>query len=146
MKSMNKRRTFNIIVRWLPAVVTMAAIFYMSHQPATTLAKMLPYFNKVFPQMQSFNWGHFVAYFVLGIAIYWGLVGKTRPLTGKIMTVVICTLYGVTDEVHQLFVAGRHFDVVDIRNDAIGASLAMLIISIPPLSRLFIKLSNHCEK
>lgn len=141
------QRLLNMLWRWGPAVLWMAVIFYFSHQPATTLDKMIPFFHKIFPHMQSFNWGHFVAYFILAITVYWGLSRRNmRPLFGKAAAVIICVLYGFTDEYHQLFIDGRHFDLLDIRNDAIGATLAMLLLSIPPLHRLFLKIRHHCEK
>lgn len=134
------------VLRWGPVIVWMGIIFYLSHQPATSLEKMLPYFNRLFPSMQSFNWGHFLAYFILGLCMLLALGSKFNHWKGKIVVVIVCTLYGITDEVHQLYVEGRHFDVADIRNDAIGAALAMLFVSIPSINRLYIKLSNYCEK
>ena len=35
--------------------------------------------------------------------------------------VAISSLYGVTDEYHQLFVPGRSFDVLDMLADALGS-------------------------
>jgi len=36
--------------------------------------------------------------------------------------IVISSLYGVTDEYHQVFVPGRTFDVLDMAADAFGAA------------------------
>jgi VanZ family protein len=38
-----------------------------------------------------------------------------------VAAVVISTLYGVSDEYHQLFVPGRSFDVFDMLADFIGS-------------------------
>jgi len=38
------------------------------------------------------------------------------------------TLYGITDEIHQRFVPGRMYDVVDMVADAIGAVIAVVVI------------------
>lgn len=135
-----------LLVRWMPAIGWMGVIFYLSHQPATELEKILPYFNRFFPAMQSFNWGHFIAYFILGLFLFWALLERFNHLRGKIVIILLCMLYGVTDEIHQLFVAGRHFDWLDIRNDAIGAALAMLFVSIPIINKWLKNLSNRCEK
>ena len=35
--------------------------------------------------------------------------------------IAIASLYGVTDEYHQLFVPGREFDVLDLVADTIGS-------------------------
>ena len=41
-----------------------------------------------------------------------------RAVLGAIM---ISTLYGISDEYHQMFVPGRTFDVLDMVADAIGS-------------------------
>ena len=38
--------------------------------------------------------------------------------------VVVATLYGISDEIHQYFVPPRQVEVRDILADALGASLA----------------------
>lgn len=55
----------------------------------------------------------------------------------KAAIVLLCGLYGVTDEFHQSFVGGRMPDMMDIRNDMIGALFWTLLIAIPPLRRLW---------
>lgn len=129
-----------IVIRWGPALFIMAAIFYLSHQPGGQLSTYLPYFQRLFPGMSSFNWGHFVAYFVLGCTFYWGLGPRWANLKGRLLVVGLCILYGITDEIHQIFIPERTADWIDVRNDAIGASLAMLLSSVPPLHRLYLKL------
>lgn len=118
----------------------MGVIFYLSHQTGEKLGSVLPLFQKLFPAMQSFNWGHFVAYFILAIAVYYGLGPKHFSWKGKLLTVLICAVYGVTDEIHQMFVDDRTPDIIDIRNDVIGAALAVGCLSIPFVHRLFAKL------
>jgi VanZ family protein len=100
---------------------------------------MLPFFLKFFPAMKSFNWGHFAAYFILALTFYWGLGKKYANLKGKILVIGLCVAYGITDEYHQSFIAGRHPDPVDLRNDAIGALLAMIVLSIPPFKTIYLR-------
>lgn len=123
-------------IRWLPAVVWMAAIFYMSHQTGDKIGTLLPLFRQWFPAMESFDWGHFVAYFVLACTYYWALLPRSATWAGKALVVALCLAYGVTDEFHQQFVDGRSPDIKDLRNDTIGAALAMLLLSVPRLERL----------
>jgi VanZ family protein len=40
---------------------------------------------------------------------------------------VLTTLYGITDEIHQLYVPGRHGQPADVLFDAAGA-LAMILL------------------
>jgi hypothetical protein len=44
-----------------------------------------------------------------------------------IFCILIATAYSLTDEVHQLFVPGRHASLLDSGLDTIGAALAMLV-------------------
>ena len=46
---------------------------------------------------------------------------RARALGSVLAAVVISTLYGVSDEYHQMFVPGRTFDALDILADALGA-------------------------
>lgn len=127
------------MLRWLPAVIWMAGIFYMSHQTGDDLGTLLPFFQKLVPAMQSFDWGHFLAYFGLALTFYWAMLPRSRTWSGKLVVVLLCLLYGITDEYHQRFVEGRMPDALDLRNDTIGAALAMLAVSIPAVERLFRK-------
>ena len=42
-----------------------------------------------------------------------------------VFSFILCTFYGVSDEVHQLFVPGRNPDAVDVLADAIGTILGI---------------------
>ena len=65
------------------------------------------------------------------IAAYAGLGALSARATGKglrdvswraiLAAVVISSLYGVSDEYHQLFVPGRSFDILDMVADTIGS-------------------------
>jgi VanZ family protein len=65
------------------------------------------------------------------IAAYAGLGALSARATGKglrdvswravLAAIVISSLYGVSDEYHQLFVPGRSFDVLDMVADIIGS-------------------------
>jgi VanZ family protein len=74
---------------------------------------------------------HGVAYSGLSAVIVWALVdGDLRRV--RVRTVIQATLlsaaYGLSDEVHQLFVPRRSFDVFDILADAVGAFAAALAV------------------
>ena len=66
---------------------------------------------------------HFSVYAVLGVSTYmlvvtnFGLNGKKAFFTA----LIVCVLYAATDEVHQLFVAGRSGEVKDVLIDSTGA-------------------------
>lgn len=135
----------NRFIRWSPCLIWMAVIFSLSQQTGSDLNTFLPFFQRFFPQMQSFDWGHFAAYFLLALAFLWAFGGSQPDWRLKLLTVLFCLLYGLTDEFHQTFVPGRTADWHDLRNDGIGAALAMLAVSLPPIARLYAKLP-HTKK
>jgi VanZ family protein len=65
------------------------------------------------------------------VAAYAGLGALTARAAGQgvrnvswravVAAIVISTLYGVSDEYHQLYVPGRSFDVFDMLADLIGS-------------------------
>lgn len=46
-----------------------------------------------------------------------------------VWAVVLASLYGITDEVHQYFVPGRSSDVLDWCADTVGALLAVALVA-----------------
>ncbi|NBI30690.1 hypothetical protein ERL59_17200 [Chengkuizengella sp. YPA3-1-1] len=118
----------------------MIIIFVLSQQQGDELHSMLPLFQKWFPGMTSFNWGHIIAYFILSWFILIGLGHKYNTFQGKIFVIFLCLLYGVTDEIHQSYIPGRTPEILDLRNDTFGAALGMVLISIPPLKKVYKKL------
>lgn len=108
-----------IILRWLPVLLWMGIIFYLSSQTEKNL-------KSLFPFLDQFDWGHYVAYFVLAALFFFAMNYPRKRLT-KVVIVILCLFYGVTDEFHQSFVAGRTPDVFDLLNDTIGATLAMIL-------------------
>lgn len=107
-------------LRWLPVIVWMGTIFYLSDQSGSEL-------QSIFPFLDSFNWGHFVAYFILAVLIYLAMYPASNKTKTKLWIVALCVLYGITDEWHQAYVPNRSPDVLDLLNDTFGASVAMLV-------------------
>lgn len=118
-------------LRWIPAVCWMLVIFLLSHRTGNELNAMLPWVKRWLSPLGGFDFGHFVAYFILALLVFYG-IGKNTP-GAKLSVVAICLVYGITDEFHQSFVPGRHPDIIDVRNDVIGAAAAMILVSLPPV-------------
>ncbi|OXM85899.1 VanZ family protein [Paenibacillus rigui] len=132
------------IIHWLPVVVWMGVIYYLSAQTGSDMDGWLSIVHQWFPSMKDFDWGHFIAYFVLALTFAWALSSKRLTWRRKLIVILLCVLYGLTDEYHQSFVPGRTPDLMDLRNDAIGAALAMLLLTFPPLRRWLER--GHCVK
>jgi VanZ family protein len=98
---------------WIPALAYMGAIFYLSSQ------SQLPIGPDVSDKLS-----HVVAYFglavVLVVGLCSGLPSRLRPATA-LMAWGMAVGYGVTDEVHQMFVPYRTAALDDLVADAAGA-------------------------
>ncbi len=132
------------ILSWTLAVLWMALIFYLSHQPAIEsnglstgiTEKIVVMVEKVAPDIK-FNMGrfnhmlrkgaHFFAYLVLGILMINGLSSSDiYGFKGIGLAILICILYAISDEVHQLFDPGRGGQVSDVILDSAGAIIGIL--------------------
>jgi hypothetical protein len=117
---MMKKKEF---LYWIPSIIWMIIIFILSSMTGSDLQRTFPFFS-------DFNWGHFVAYFVLAITYYWALRRKVKHPKIFFVIIFLSVLYGITDEFHQYFTPSRVPDVNDLLADAIGASLAAILLSI----------------
>lgn len=140
MNQMSKKKqsfTSRRIIRFIPALLWMAVIFMLSSRTGDEVNTMLPFFQKLFPGMTDFNWGHFVSYFILAAALDFGFGARSDRLYMKVVIVLLCGLYGITDEYHQSFIGGRMMDIIDVRNDMIGAAIWTIVVSIPFLRNVW---------
>ena len=117
--------------RWLPSFGWMGVIFYLSARSGSELKGMFPFFD-------SFNFGHLIAYFILAVLFYWALLPLQRKWKWdiRIIAIILCFLYGLTDEWHQSLVPGRMPDVMDLVNDVIGATVGMAAVTFIRRSRI----------
>jgi VanZ family protein len=102
---------------WLPVLAICAAIFILSS------FSQLP----APPDGISDKHEHFTAYFVLGLSLIRALArGRLAGVTWRValLSVLLVSAYGASDEFHQSFVPGRDSDVLDWRADTIGGAAA----------------------
>jgi len=102
-------------IPWLLAAGWATAIFVVSSQPGTAL-----------PGGYSVQ-GHLGEYFVLGALLVWALSQDRLDRSTVVLAIVLASLYGVTDELHQNFVVMRTPDVFDWVLDTIGATAGALV-------------------
>ena len=109
---------------WVPVALYAGVIFFLSDQshPEEHLPSFL--LKEVSDKVL-----HTVEYAVLGGLCYrafrWGLNGQVAA-RALIIAIVAASLYGVTDEVHQLFVPFRESSWQDWLADTIGAVIGAL--------------------
>ncbi|MEK5079760.1 VanZ family protein [Solibacillus sp. FSL W7-1436] len=136
------------ILAWLIVILWMMLIFYFSQQPVfdsrdlssniTTqlieiVEKVTPLENVEKKQVHHLvrKYAHFTIYFFLGIfaLLALKLTGLKHSLSA-IIALVLCMIYAVTDEYHQLFVEGRGAQLKDIFIDWAGAATGITVATL----------------
>lgn len=73
--------------------------------------------------------GHFAEFFLLGLALANALRLHLPLGRAAALAVALASAYGVTDELHQIFVPGRTCDPLDWLVDTIAAALAAALFA-----------------
>ena len=100
---------------WLPLIVYCLLIFVQSSFPSPINEPDVPFFDKYL---------HFFAYAILGALFYRAYVTLRRGAHRSkivVFSILSAGLYGISDEIHQYFVPGRHADMMDATVDFVGA-------------------------
>ena len=90
---------------YLPFLCVASLIFYLSSQSNLPIKPIFEFQDKVM---------HFLAFFTLGytcIRIF--LYKKNSRIKSALITIFVCTCYGLSDELHQLMVPNRVFDLAN---------------------------------
>lgn len=106
--------------RFGPVMVWAIFLFVLSSIP-----------DLAFP-VKFFSWDdkihHAVAYTPLGFLLLRGIVGRGENRRKDLwLALIIGTLYGACDEIHQYFVPSRFMDWTDALADAVGVAAGSLI-------------------
>lgn len=110
---------------WLPALLWMGLIFYLSSQPDlprhpdnltdTVLKKMM----------------HVAEYGILA-CLFWRALSNAKSAGDKpiALSLALSLLYALSDEYHQSLVPGRDSSMVDIGIDAVGPLLFLTLLKL----------------
>lgn len=93
-------------------------IFWLSNQPSLPMPMSFPHQDKIY---------HAGAYFIM--AIFAWRVLRHKFSNPWLSALLFCALYGLSDEWHQSFVAGRYCDISDWLADTLGASFALFFLA-----------------
>ena len=105
---------------WAPLLVYAALIFYLSGRPYISWA--VPYPDYLL---------HTIEYLVLALLVARAMNGGLlRVISPRLLwfAFLLCTLYAISDEVHQMFVPHRYAAYTDVLADTFGAALGLLAI------------------
>lgn len=108
-------------VLWGPVAAWMALIFLMSQASFPPGGRLLP------------DWSsHGIVYGILAALLGRALAGGVRraALGTLVFAGALATVYGVTDEWHQMYVPHRESEVRDVVNDMIGAALGAAVFGV----------------
>ncbi len=100
---------------WLPIIIYCVLIFFQSANPTPVSMPKFLLFDKLL---------HFAAYAFLGAMFLRALRTlplKNRPVLILSLSILLSTLYGFSDELHQHFVPARQADLWDALADMLGS-------------------------
>jgi VanZ family protein len=99
---------------WLPVAAWAAVIFALSSIPS--LNSGLGGWDYVLRKC-----AHMTEFAILGILLW-------RALGAELPALVLAVAYAGTDELHQLFVRGRHGSVIDVGIDTVGVLIGLALL------------------
>lgn len=120
MKFMQPKK---VVFLWLPVVLWMGLIFYLSAQPGLKVAEGAWDFWTRKP-------AHMVEYVVLFLLLFQALKASFSWKRWEVYAGagIISFLFSATDELHQLFVPLREGKLIDLGFDLLGIAAAILFL------------------
>ena len=118
---LKKNRTKVLLI---PLILYWLLIFIGTSLPSDELSTMIEIGDKL---------KHFLAYFILaillGLNLHFQDKWKSISINYLIFTFIICTTYGVLDELHQMLVPNRSAEFYDWIADLLGSSIGVILVN-----------------
>lgn len=70
---------------------------------------------------------HFTIYMILGILVTITLKEYNINKNIILISILICMLYAISDEIHQIFISGRSGEIKDVIIDTCGSTLGIIL-------------------
>ena len=129
---MHKRISILLVITW------MIFIFIMSSFNSTESSNQSNFIVNIIANIFNINnisilslivrkLAHFTEYFILGLLVYNLIYSNQKK---AYFAIIICVLYAISDEIHQLFVPGRSCQVLDVIIDSSGSLLGIILLYI----------------
>lgn len=109
------------VLAWIPVIGYCLLIFIQSSLPSSSLVPSFFGADKLM---------HFGAYGVLGMLFLRGFRlsnSQMEPFRILLLSIFLTAFYGISDEVHQGFVAVRTADIWDVAADTVGGGFGAWI-------------------
>lgn len=147
--------------RWLPAILWMAVIFFLSHQGAGSSSTLSSGITKTIHDLITtlLPWldldldffhvlvrkgAHFTAYLILGLLVSYARRPEGPKSYGSVF--LFCMLYAMSDEFHQTFIPGRSGELRDVLIDSAGALSGILFYLSLTFQRARIRVRESSQK
>ncbi|HHW31826.1 MAG TPA: VanZ family protein [Clostridiaceae bacterium] len=148
-EKLSKRFDNKTLLLIITNIIWMGVIYYFSSQPANESSQIsgvvtefiLKLLNIIFlgnipqPLKQLITGsnivrkaGHAVEFFILGVLVNL-LVKRLKIKRSTAVASIVCILYAISDEFHQIFVSGRGPSVSDVLLDSISSVAAILLVN-----------------
>ena len=154
-----KKQHVRTVLPWIAVVVWMGVIFLLSQQAGSESGDLsggmtdaviqviqtgFPFvpIDEAFLHHLIRKGAHFTAYLLLGVLVINAL---GLPYGKKVvLALILCILYAISDEVHQLFIPGRSGELRDVIIDSTGAAtgIGVYILCVFIFRRFFEKKRN----
>ena len=73
------------------------------------------------------NMAHFTEFLILGVLVHNYLCCSDKVI---VYSIIFCMAYAISDELHQILVPGRSFQIEDILIDVLGSIIGITIFNI----------------
>lgn len=126
---MKKSRRIYVVVSWALVSVCMGIIFLLSAQNAEESSDLSGSFVTAILEWLGMNvdegvlrtFAHMLEFMGLSVLIFNAVYATWETKLTPVIAFSGAVLYAVTDEIHQIFVPGRAFQISDIAVDSLGA-------------------------
>ena len=124
--SMKKKNNLLLMVLWMIFIFVMSS--FNGSDSANQSNFIVSFISHIFNinniELLSFivrKLAHFMEYLILGILVY-------NCFLKCNLSIFLCLLYAISDEVHQIFVPGRSFQIRDVLIDLCGAIFGIIFL------------------
>ncbi|NMP37531.1 MAG: VanZ family protein [Clostridiales bacterium] len=139
MKTQTNKAAYTLaaIFFWAATAAIMITIFYLSHQQGSESESTSTGFLAFVEGLLGITIDHGVfreiahaaEFFALAFCAFFA-IGSTCGYFRPVLTLIAASAYAVTDEIHQIFVPGRAFQVFDWLVDTSGAAAGVLVCAV----------------
>lgn len=136
-----------LIFSWALVLVILGFIFSLSAQDAEESKELSDSLvSKIFQWIELYidgelirKFAHMLEFTALSFSLYNAIFVTWEIKTAPIISIVLTVICAIGDEIHQIFVPGRAFQLSDILTDSIGAIIGIVAYLIIFKIYLFIK-------